>query len=111
VMSLAGWFFEGMIFYAVAMSLDIQAPAVAPWISMTLASLATLIPSAPGYVGTYHYFAALGLTAFNVPNAPATAFAFISHAILFFTITLWGGTLLLRSGRSYTLKSVNDPLT
>lgn len=110
-MSLAGWFFEGMIFFAVAMSLDIQAPAVAPWISMTLASLATLIPSAPGYVGTYHYFAALGLTAYDVSNAPATAFAFISHAILFFTITLWGGALLLRSGRSYTLNSINGPLT
>jgi uncharacterized protein (TIRG00374 family) len=110
VMSLAGWFLEGMIFYAVASSLDIQAPAVAPWISMTLASLATLIPSAPGYVGTYHFFAALGLTSFDVPNAPATAFAFISHGILFLTITIWGGTLLFRSGRSYTLKSINDPL-
>jgi len=102
------WLFEGGIFFFVAQALGIEAPAVAAWIAMTLASLSTLIPSSPGYVGPYHYFAILGMTTFGVSQPQAAAFAVLSHAILYLMITLWGGGLLLAAGGASKLRTANS---
>jgi glycosyltransferase 2 family protein len=73
----------------------------APWLSLAAATLATLLPSSPGYVGTFDYFATLGLTAYRSPAAGATAFALLTHLVLWLPITLAGLlTLLLSRGES-----------
>jgi glycosyltransferase 2 family protein len=107
VCSAGVWLFEGGIFFFVAKSLGITASAIAAWIAMTLASLSTLIPSSPGYVGPYHYFAILGMTTFGVSHPQAAAFAVLSHAILYLMITLWGGGLLLAAGGTSRLRSAS----
>ncbi|BBO33283.1 lysylphosphatidylglycerol synthase transmembrane domain-containing protein [Lacipirellula parvula] len=107
-LSAAVWLFEGGIFFFVAWSLGITAPPVAAWIAMTLASLSTLIPSSPGYVGPYHYFAILGISTFGVADHHAAAFAVVSHAILYLMITLWGGGLLIAAGGSSRLRKASE---
>ena len=45
--------------------------------------------------GTFDYFAALGLTAYGAPPAAATAFALLTHLILWLPVTIAGMAALV----------------
>ena len=72
---------------------------------MATGTLATLLPSTPGYVGTFDYFAMLGLTAFGAARDVATAFALSVHAVLWAPTTIVGLVLLVLHGGLGALKS------
>jgi len=57
----------------------------------TMATISTLLPSSPGYVGTFHFFAAQSLIPYQVPLVTALSFAFICHTILWTSVTSFGG--------------------
>jgi len=57
---------------------------------LVIIALAVAIPSAPGFVGTFHYACATALGLFNVPEEEALSVAITLHAINFFPITLAG---------------------
>ena len=55
------------------------------WIAATafllvFVNLGIMIPAAPGYIGTYQFFAKLALGAFAVAEAPALALSLVAHA-------------------------------
>lgn len=89
-MSLLIWGAEGTVFSFVASGLQCDGRVFAPWFSLSTASLATLIPSTPGYVGTFDFFAALGLRSYGVSETPAVATAFVVHAVLWLPLTVAG---------------------
>ncbi|HYF19581.1 MAG TPA: lysylphosphatidylglycerol synthase transmembrane domain-containing protein [Ramlibacter sp.] len=94
------WALEGAAFVVVAAELAPQVPAVAGWFTMATGTLATLLPSTPGYVGTFDYFTALALRAFEVAPPAAAAFALCIHALLWVPVTVVGLSLLaLHGGR------------
>jgi uncharacterized protein (TIRG00374 family) len=95
--SCVAWMLEGMVFACVARSLHIQVPWLAPWLSLAAATLATLLPSSPGYVGTFDYFGTLGLTAYGAPQAGAAAFALLVHLVLWLPVTTAGMIALVWS--------------
>ena len=90
LLSFAAWLFEGLVFVAVALGLSIEGGPRGPLFALATGTLATLIPSSPGYVGTFDYFAALGLVAYGAPRALAAAFAIVVHLILWLPLTLAG---------------------
>ncbi|CAA9441374.1 MAG: hypothetical protein AVDCRST_MAG51-3313 [uncultured Ramlibacter sp.] len=92
------WLLEGAVFATVAADLASGAPALAGWFAMATGTLATLLPSTPGYVGTFDYFTMLGLSAFGADRAVATAFSLSVHAILWLPITVVGLALLALHG-------------
>lgn len=57
-------------------------------------NLGGLIPSSPGYVGTYHFLAILTLTAFGIEKGEAISFSLVSHALWYVPYTLLGLLLL-----------------
>ncbi|MEM1344509.1 MAG: lysylphosphatidylglycerol synthase transmembrane domain-containing protein [Pseudomonadota bacterium] len=90
--SFLAWTFEACVFFAVARALpDITAP-VAAWVAMPVGTLSTMLPSTPGYIGTFHYFVLQAAQALGNPEIAAAAFAFLVHFALFIPATLWGGT-------------------
>ncbi|HYF39683.1 MAG TPA: lysylphosphatidylglycerol synthase transmembrane domain-containing protein [Gemmatimonadales bacterium] len=89
-LSVLAWVLEGAVFASVAWALHLPVPWVAPWLALAAATLATLLPSSPGYVGTFDYFAALGLSAYGAPAAPAAAFALLTHLLLWLPVTAAG---------------------
>jgi glycosyltransferase 2 family protein len=97
-LSLLAWVLEGAVFACVAWSLHLDVPWPAPWLSLGAATLATLLPSSPGYVGTFDWFARLGLTAYGAPAAGATAFALLTHLVLWLPVTLAGAAALVSPG-------------
>ena len=97
--SVAAWILEGAVFAFALWSLHIPVGWPAAWLALAAATLATLLPSSPGYVGTFDYFASLGLTAYGAGRSAAAAFAVLAHLILWLPVTVAGFVVLLWSRR------------
>lgn len=80
-LSMVVWACEGAAFVTVAAALGVAVPWQGPWLSLALGSVSTALPLAPGHVGTFDYFVALGLVAYGAPVATAAAFALTVHAL------------------------------
>ena len=89
-LSLGVWLFEGAMFAAVAQAIAISDAGLGTWFALATGTLATLIPSTPGYVGTFDYFTMLGLTMYDVPDQIAAVFAMAVHVMLWVPVTLVG---------------------
>lgn len=92
--SMLAWVAEGLVFWWVALALPALTHQLGAWLALALGTLATLIPSTPGYVGTFDYFTALAMRATGNGPAAAAAFAFLVHAVLWLPPTLVGGAYL-----------------
>lgn len=93
--SFACWLFEGAVYWAVAMAIPAMAAPAAAWLAMPVGTLATLLPSTPGYIGTFDYFAIAAARAGGNSTAAATAFAVLVHLYFYLPATLVGGISLL----------------
>ena len=103
-LSLLAWLFEGAMYACVAWALHVGGSPIAPWFAAATGTLATMIPSSPGYVGTFDYFAILGMTAFGARRAAATAFAVAVHLVLWLPVTLVGATFLVTPDTVRTIR-------
>ena len=89
-LSAAAWFCEGAVFVTVAAAIHSGAAPPGPWFALATGTLATAIPSTPGYIGTFDYFAAQGIAAYGASPALAAAFAVTVHAVLWTASTVTG---------------------
>ncbi len=94
-LSVVAWACEGVVFVAVAGAVHAGAAPPGPWFSLATGTLATMLPSAPGHLGTFDYFAAQGLAAYGAPGEAAAAFALTVHAVLWAPVTAAGLLCLL----------------
>jgi hypothetical protein len=109
-LSVAAWLLEGGVFACVAHALGTGGAPLAPWFASVTGTLATLIPSAPGYVGTYDYFVLRGLAAHGAEGAAAVAFALVVHLVIWLPVTALGLALLAVS-RSPSARNALDDAT
>ena len=63
-----------------------------------IVNLATTIPSAPGYIGTFDAPGIAVLTAYGVPLSTAAGYTLVLHVALWLPITLLGIYLLAQEG-------------
>jgi len=63
-----------------------------------IVNLATTIPSAPGYIGTFDAPGIAVLTAYGVNQATAAGYTLTLHVALWLPITLLGAYFLAREG-------------
>lgn len=93
--SLAVWACEGAGYWAVARAMpQVQVPEAA-WLVMPAGTLSTLLPSTPGHVGTFDFFARTAAEAAGNAAASATAYALVAHVVFWLPLTLVGGCCLL----------------
>ena len=103
LLSLLVWGLEGGMFACVSMGLLSGAHLIGSWFALATGTLATMLPSMPGYLGTFDFFAMQGLVLYGASPASAAAFALSVHAILWVPTTVAGlGYLALHGtgGRS-----------
>ncbi len=93
--SLAAWLAEGCVYVLVAWSMADIVATQAAWLALPIGTLATLIPSTPGYVGTFDYFAAQAMQLGGNAPVAAAAFALLVHIILWLPPTVVGGLYLV----------------
>ncbi len=81
-----------------------------PWdaslVLLVISTISIVVPSSPGYVGTYHYLIQLALALFAVPAGPALSFAFVMHGLNFIPQLIVGFILVLVGGMS--LRSIRE---
>jgi len=98
LLSLLIWLLEACTFYLVIKSLNLPLPWYAAFQALIIINLGILIPSSPGYIGTYHYFCILALSIFGIEKEPALTYAIIIHALQFISVTSLGLFFTYREG-------------
>ena len=63
-----------------------------------IGALGVVIPSSPGYVGTFHYVIIQALAIFGVPNEAALGFAIVIHLMNYLPVTFLGLFYFIREG-------------
>lgn len=88
--SVLAWIFEAFIYGLVIHGLLIDVPIVAMFLSTVMSTLSTLIPSSPGYIGTFDYAASVSIMVFGVPHQHALAYGVFVHFILWVLVNVAG---------------------
>jgi uncharacterized protein (TIRG00374 family) len=78
-------------------ALGMDAPILATFTVQVLVAFGTMIPSAPGYLGTTQYACVVGLAIYGVGKSEALGYSILYHATIFFPITILGFYYLWRS--------------
>jgi len=102
VTSVVLWLLETGKYWFLMHAFPFQVSFFALMLMNGIVNLATTIPSAPGYVGTFDAPGIAVLTAYNVPLAIATAYTLVLHAALWLPITLVGAFYFLKEGLRWT---------
>jgi uncharacterized protein (TIRG00374 family) len=96
------WACYGLVFYFSLHAFDFVRTFQLPWstslILLVITTIAVVIPSSPGYVGTYHWLCQISLALFGVPAGPALSFAAVVHGINFLPVFVVGLTLSYYEG-------------
>jgi len=96
-LSMVSWIFSAAIYGIVAAAITGQdVGPVGAGFTLATANLGTLLPGAPANLGTFDYFAAVGLIAYGATRTAAVAFAFTVHIILWLPTTLVGAAFFVR---------------
>jgi len=82
LLSAAIWLAGIGVNYASFFALGLMLPVVAAAALQILVTLGVLLPTAPGFVGNFHYFAMMAVGLYGVEQAPALAFAVLTHATI-----------------------------
>jgi glycosyltransferase 2 family protein len=88
--SIVAWCAEAGLFWALLLGMGLDPGFTAGVAIMALATLATMIPSTPGYVGPFHLAAFSMLTLLNASPADAAVFAVLVHLSLWASTTVAG---------------------
>lgn len=99
--SLVVWALQSLSFWIGFFAFGIDLPFAAAIVTNAAVALAVAVPSAPGYVGTFHAGASIALTGiYGVAEASAKGFAFGWHLGGFFPVTFMGLWYARRIGLS-----------
>jgi glycosyltransferase 2 family protein len=88
--TVAIWFLEALIFWLIGDSLDLAISPVEALFLVVLTSFVSIVPSAPGYVGTFEAAVVFGLSALSIEGGQALAFALLIRFLLYVPITFVG---------------------
>lgn len=96
--SIVIWLLETGKYWLVMHAFDFQVSFFALMLMNGIVNLATTIPSAPGYVGTFDAPGIAVLTAYGVDQGVAAGYTLVLHAALWLPITLLGAYYMMREG-------------
>jgi uncharacterized protein (TIRG00374 family) len=96
--SVVIWLLETVKYWFVMHAFDFNVSFFALMLLNGLVNLATTIPSAPGYIGTWEAVTKAVLVAFLVDPDVALGYAVVLHVALWFPITALGAYYLAKEG-------------
>lgn len=90
VISMLVWVGEAGLFYFILLGAGVEGSPVIALLVMAVATLSTLIPSSPGYVGPFHLAAFTAISLVGGTATQAGSYAIIVHFALWLPTTLAG---------------------
>jgi uncharacterized protein (TIRG00374 family) len=94
--SILIWLLETVKYWFVMHAFNFEVSFFTLMLMNGIANLATTLPAAPGYIGTFDGPGIAILSAFGVEPAVATAYTLVLHAALWLPITLLGFVYMAR---------------
>ncbi|EKD22311.1 MAG: hypothetical protein ACD_87C00052G0001 [uncultured bacterium] len=73
------WLIDVLAIYLLFLAFGFQLPVAAAFVLMIILIIGIAIPTAPGFIGNWHYFCVLGLSIFGIPKTDALTFAILYH--------------------------------
>jgi uncharacterized protein (TIRG00374 family) len=92
--SMLVWAGESGLFYFVMLGFGLPATPVMALLVMAIATLSTLVPSSPGYVGPFHLAAFAAISLVGGTAAQAGSYAVLCHLALWLPTTLAGAVAI-----------------
>jgi hypothetical protein len=102
VYSIIAWLCETVKYWFVMLAFGLNLNFIALMLLNGAANLATIIPSGPGFVGTYDAASIGVLTALGVSPELGAAYTIVLHAILWLPVTLLGLFFMIREGMHWS---------
>lgn len=96
--SILIWLLETVKYWFVMHAFNMELSFVTLMLMNGIVNLATTLPAAPGYIGTFDTPGIAVLVAFGVVRELATAYTLVLHAALWLPITLLGFFYMIREG-------------
>lgn len=90
LLSLAIWIIDILAVYSLFLAFDFRLSIMAATVSVIILLIGIAIPTAPGFIGNWHYACIVGLTLFGIPRAEALSFAIIYHFLSIGIILILG---------------------
>jgi uncharacterized protein (TIRG00374 family) len=100
--AISAWVIGGVMYWVVMRAMNLDQSLAAAFLVMTVTSLVVVVPSSPGYVGVFHYFAQLTLvTVFHEDPSRALSYAFVMHAFTYLWLIALGVFSMWHEGLSF----------
>jgi uncharacterized protein (TIRG00374 family) len=96
------WLLETVKYWFVMHAFSFSVSFFALMLMNGVVNLATTIPSAPGYLGTFDLPGIAVLQAYNIPREVAASYTFVLHFALWFPVTALGLYYMFREGIKWT---------
>lgn len=84
------WLVDVLAIYLLLLSFGFNLPVAAPFVLMIILIAGIAIPTAPGFIGNWHYACVLGLSLFGLAKADALSFAVIYHFLSMVVLLVLG---------------------
>lgn len=94
-LSMLVWAGEAGLYWSLLWGFGLEASAGAAVVVMAIATLSTLVPSSPGYVGPFHLAAFSAVTMLGGNSAQAASFAVLAHLGVWLPTTVAGALAIL----------------
>jgi len=91
-LSLCIWGLIGLVTYILFSSFASMSelPLAAAYAVLIITALGVALPTAPGFIGNYHFSCVVALTLFGIPKTDALTFAIVLHFIQFSVVIVLG---------------------
>jgi uncharacterized protein (TIRG00374 family) len=109
ILSLSHWLLIGGYYYLLFQACDLQLSFSAALVVLVVITLGIMLPTAPGFVGTFQYFTVFALSLFSIPKDEALGFSFVAHAAQFIPVTLVGLIYVMRQSFTFSELTVQQP--
>jgi glycosyltransferase 2 family protein len=101
VLSIASWSFTVLAFAAAAQAVGVQPTIGQAALLAAGTNLATAVPAAPGYVGTYELAAVTIAASVGIDREPALAFVVLVHAVSLLLTSIGGAVVYIAGSRRH----------
>ena len=92
------WLALHLLFYSFNLIEVYHVNTVSSVVLLVITTISIVVPSSPGYVGTYHYLCQLSLALFGVPRSVGLSFAIVAHGLSILPTALIGFIFVWKEG-------------
>jgi uncharacterized protein (TIRG00374 family) len=99
--SFSIWIIYAVLTLLVFISFNFNLPVYAPFLLVVILTFGVMIPSSPGFIGTYQFFCVTGLAFWGIKESDALGFSLVYHASQYVPITSLGLFYLWKDNISF----------